>query len=303
MPRDQYDIRVCLGDAGGDGTDAVLAHEFHVNPRRRVGVFQIVDQLCEILDGVDVVVRRRRDEPHPGGGVAHLGHRRIDLVSWKLPALTGFSTLSHLDLNVGAVRQVVTGYPESARGHLFDCAAAPVAVGIVGEPANRLPALTRVRPGAEAIHCDRQGLVCLRRDRAVAHCTGGKPFHYLSSGFDIFDRHRRSHTGLELQQAAQGRHLLTLIVDQSGVLLEDRVLPGAGRVLQLEHCLRVEKMKLALTAPLVFPAHLQFAVRTFVGPIQIGQPVAGRDVGGDVVESDTAQWAAQAGEVLIEHGL
>ena len=86
----------------------------------------------------------------------------------------------------------------------------------------------------------------------------------------------------ELEQAAQRRHPLALVVDQLGVLLEDRVLAGAGGVLQLEHGVRVEQVVLALAAPLVLAADLELAVRALVRPVQVGQPMPGRDVGGDV---------------------
>ena len=101
-----------LGDTGGDGTDAVLADQLHVDAGLRVGVLQVVDQLRQILDRVDVVMRRRGDQADTRGGMTDLGNPRIDLVPRKLPALTGFGALRHLDLDIGAVGQVVTGDTE-----------------------------------------------------------------------------------------------------------------------------------------------------------------------------------------------
>lgn len=60
-------------------------------------------------------------------------------------------------------------------------------------------------------------------------------------------------------------------------------------------------MVFALAAPLVFAADLELAVGALVGAIQVGQLVAGGHVGGDVVEIDSADRAAQTGEVLVEH--
>ena len=48
-----------LGHAGGDGADAHLGHQLNADPGVDVGILQIVDELGEILDGIDVVVRRR----------------------------------------------------------------------------------------------------------------------------------------------------------------------------------------------------------------------------------------------------
>ena len=66
--------------------------------------------------------------------------------------------------------------------------------------------------------------------------------------------------GLQLEQAAQRRAMLRLWSSTSlRVLLEDRVLPAARRVLQLEHRLRVEQVVLAVAAPLVLAADVELA--------------------------------------------
>src|SRR6202012_2606747 len=128
-----------------------------------------------------------------GCGVPHLGHPRIDLVPRKLAALTGFRALGHLDLDVGAVGQIVRGDAEARRCDLFDRAAAPVAVGVVVESLDVLAALTAVGPATEPVHCDGERLVRLGRDRAVAHRAGREPFDDLAGGFDLLQRHRGPH--------------------------------------------------------------------------------------------------------------
>ncbi len=59
---DQHHVGVRLGHARRDRADADLGDELHVNPRPWIRVLQIVDQLRQVLDRVDVVVRRRGDE-------------------------------------------------------------------------------------------------------------------------------------------------------------------------------------------------------------------------------------------------
>ena len=59
---DEHDVGVRLANAGGDGADADLGDELDVDPGLGVGVLEVVDQLGEVLDRVDVVVRRRADQ-------------------------------------------------------------------------------------------------------------------------------------------------------------------------------------------------------------------------------------------------
>ena len=66
VARDQHDVGVRLRDARGDRADADLGDQLHVDPRARVGVLQVVDELRQILDRIDVVVRRRRDQADAG---------------------------------------------------------------------------------------------------------------------------------------------------------------------------------------------------------------------------------------------
>ena len=98
---DQDDVAVALRDAGGDRADAELGDELDVDARRRVRVLEVVDQLRQVLDRVDVVVRRRRDQLDAGRRVAHPADVLVDLVAGELAALAGLGALRHLDLQVG----------------------------------------------------------------------------------------------------------------------------------------------------------------------------------------------------------
>src|SRR5258705_12635507 len=113
-----------LGHARRDSADTDGADQLDVDSGVRVGVLQVVDELREIFDRIDVVMRRRAYEPHAGCGVPSLGDVRIHLEARKLTALTGFGALGHLDLDVGGVDQVIAGDAEAAGGDLVHSAAA-----------------------------------------------------------------------------------------------------------------------------------------------------------------------------------
>ena len=188
---DEHDVGVRLGDAGGDGADADLGDELDVDAGGRVGVLQVVDELGEVLDGVDVVVRRGRDEADAGGGVPGPGDPRVDLVAGQLAALAGLGALGHLDLEVVGVGQVVGGDAEAAGGDLLDRGAA---LGVV-QPFRVLAALAGVGLGADAVHRDGEGLVGLVRDRAVGHGAGGEALDDLADRLDLVDRDRGALAG------------------------------------------------------------------------------------------------------------
>ena len=95
---DEHHIGMSLGDARGDRADADFRDQLDGDARLRIDVLQVVDQLRQIFDGVDVVVRRRRDEAHAGDGVARLGDDLVDFVAGQLAAFAGLCALRHLDL-------------------------------------------------------------------------------------------------------------------------------------------------------------------------------------------------------------
>ncbi len=115
MAADQHHVRMGLGHAGGDGADADLGDQLDADARFVVGVLEVVDQLRQILDGIDVVVRRRRNQADARGRMAGLGDPGIDLVAGQLAAFAGLGALGHLDLQFLGVDQVMAGDAETAR--------------------------------------------------------------------------------------------------------------------------------------------------------------------------------------------
>ncbi len=192
VARDEDHVGVRLADAGSDRADSYLRDQLDVDPRLVVGVLQVVDQLGEVLDGVDVVVRRRRDEADARRGEAGLRDPRVDLVPRQLTALPGLRSLGHLDLQVVGVDEVLAGHAEAAGRDLLDGRPPQVAVVVRDEAVGVLAALAGVGLAAQPVHRDRQGLVRLLRDRAVGHRTGREPPDDRLDRLDLVEGHRRS---------------------------------------------------------------------------------------------------------------
>ena len=126
----------------------------------RVRAAQVVDQLLQVLDRVDVVVRRRRDQADARRREADLRDVAVDLVPGQLAALARLRALRHLDLQLVGVDEVVDVDAEAARRDLLDRRAAGVAVRVADEADGVLAALARVRA------CRRAGSSRSRASRA-----------------------------------------------------------------------------------------------------------------------------------------
>ncbi len=66
MSADQDDVRVRLGDPGSDDAHANFGHQLHGNPGPGIHIFQIVNQLGQVFDRVDVVMRGGEIRGTPG---------------------------------------------------------------------------------------------------------------------------------------------------------------------------------------------------------------------------------------------
>ena len=184
-------VGVALGHAGGDRADADFGDQLHAHAGRRIAVLQVVDQLLEILDRINVVVRRRADEADAGRRVADAGDVVVDLAAGQLAAFARLRALRNLDLQLVGVGQIPDRHAEAAGGDLLDRRALRVAVGQRLEPLGVFAAFARVALAAEAVHGDGQRFVGLGRDRAEAHRAGAEPLD------DLLGRHapRRAESG------------------------------------------------------------------------------------------------------------
>ena len=127
------------------------------------GLLQRVDQLPQILNGIDIVMGRR------GNGVgtlrdhAGLGHISCDLGAGEMAADAGLCALPHLDLDGGAGIEILFLYAEPAGGDLHD-GVVTVAIEILMEPA-----FAGVIIDAQLLRCLRQTFVGVVADGAIAH--------------------------------------------------------------------------------------------------------------------------------------
>ena len=260
IARDGDVIGTPLGDAGGHRADTDLGDELHRDERFRIDVLQVVDQLGQIFDGIDVVVRRRRDQADALRGMTHLGDHRIDLVAGQLSAFAGLCTLRHLDLHHVGIDEIFRRDAKTTGRDLLDRRAHRIAIGHALEAVGFLAALTRVGPSADAVHRDGQRRVRLARDRTKGHGTRDEAPDDVGSRLDLVERHRRAtifFRRLDAEQAADRQQLLILLVEQLGKGAIFVLAVAAHRVLQQRHRLRRPRMRFATHAIGIFAADIE----------------------------------------------
>lgn len=86
VARDQDVVSLGLGHTCGDDTDTRLRDKLDGDSRAGAGALEIVDELLQILDGVDIVVRRWRDEADTRGRVTSPCNTLADLVARQFAA-------------------------------------------------------------------------------------------------------------------------------------------------------------------------------------------------------------------------
>mmetsp|Transcript_57412 Transcript_57412/g.101882 ORF Transcript_57412/g.101882 Transcript_57412/m.101882 type:complete len:230 (+) Transcript_57412:3153-3842(+) len=97
-----------------------LADKFHADIGLGVCTLQVMDELCKILDGVDVVVRRWRNQADSRSAVPALSDVWFHFPAWQLTSFSWLCTLRHFDLNLFGIREVFDGHTEAPGGNLLD---------------------------------------------------------------------------------------------------------------------------------------------------------------------------------------
>ncbi len=295
VPADQHHVGMRLRHARGHRADAHLRDQFHGNARFGIDVLQVVNELRQILDRINVVMRRRRNQRHAGNGVAHSRDGFIHFVARKLAALAGLRALRDLNLQIVGVHHVMRRDAEASGGHLLDGGAA-----LVGVPGLVLASFAGVRFSADAVHRDGQSLMRLRADRAERHRPGGEALHDFAGRLDFFERQGRIRQA-QIHQSAQRAQVAILPVDQRGVLLERLELVRLHRVLQLGNRRRIQQMILPAGPEMIVSTQVERRFRLRHGPERVG--VLAASLLGQNVQTDAFDARRRAGEIPVDERL
>ncbi|MNN05097.1 hypothetical protein D3C81_1178480 [compost metagenome] len=189
---DQNDIGTSFGHAGGDGSDTGFRDQLHIDAGPWISILQIIDQLRQVFDRIDVMVRRRRDQADTRRRSAHFRHPRIHLAAWQLAAFARLSPLGHFDLDFVGIHQIVGRNAKAPRSNLLDRATAQIAVRVRHIARGIFAAFAGVALPADPVHRNRDRLVRFLTDRTKGHGPCLETAHDRCRRFHFFQRNFRS---------------------------------------------------------------------------------------------------------------
>ena len=327
MAGDHDVVALALGNACSHRAHADFRNQLDADAGFGGHVFQVVDQLRQVFDGINIVVRRRRDQAHARHRITQHADVIRHLVTGQLSALARLGALGHLDLDLVGAGQVFGGDTKTPGRDLLDLGAHRVArvqgvvdleqilaqqVGhglalgdgnafeFVAVARRVFAAFAGVALAAYAVHGNGQGGMRLGGNGTQRHRTGGKTLDDFGGTFHLVQRNRLGRIDLELEQAAQGQVAAALVVDDLGVFLVGAEVVGAGAVLQFGNRIRRPHMLLAARPPGIFATGVE----------RVGQHRVGAECGavhanglfGNLEYAYAFHPAGRASEILV-HGL
>ena len=146
--------------------NAGLRNQLDPDRRLRIHALKVVDQLRQILNGIDIVVRRWRNQLHSRLSVPQSRNQLRNFMPRQLPTLTRLRSLRYLDFNLFRVNQVLSRDPKTAARHLLDLVVQQRRSAMHQHIRSRIfPALASIRSPAKQIHPLGNRLVRLGRKR------------------------------------------------------------------------------------------------------------------------------------------
>ena len=251
VPGDDQVIRAGFHHAGGDGADTDGGAEFHADARVGIAVLQVVNELRDVLDGIDVVVRRRADETNARRGMANRSDHVVHFAARQFAALAGLGALHDLDLQLVGVCEVVRGDAEAPARHLLDGGAFGIPVRKRHIAFGILAAFAGVGLAADAVHGDGEALVRFFGNGTETHRAGGEPFDDFLLRLHLGQRNRPAGRVLvEVQQSPQRGVAGALLVGVPGESPIGVFVILARRHLQVGDGFRIPHVRVAMTAPM-----------------------------------------------------
>ena len=291
----QNHLRTRLGHTCRHGSHTCLRNQFYGNPGIFVGIFQIIDKLCQVFDRINIVMRRRRNQADSRCGVSGSGYPRVYLSGWQVSAFSRLRTLGHLNLNLLGADQIAAGHAETSAGHLLN-GRTPVPVTSCGiQTFLAFSALTGVGFAVKHIHSQGQGFVCFLRNGAIGHSPCFKAFHNVIHAFHFLQRKGmfckpKVHKTAEVSASLCVYHLC--------IFFKHAVIPQTGGFLQHVNSSRIVAVLFSVFAHFVSAHAVQSQICASAQRVK-GLRMKHIHVPGYVVQRNAAYTAHRTGKIFV----
>ena len=287
---DQDAVSACLGHAACNDANARGGNQLHSHICLFVRTLKIINQLRQILDRINVMMRRWRNQRDALCGTAGSRHISGYLLSRQMAAFTWLCALGHFDLNLFCRLQILARHAKPGAGHLLDGG-----VKLRTEPFRPFAALTAVAPAAQAIHGDRHAFMSFPRDGAVGHRACFEATDDLFNRLDFFQRNRCTAFKAKIQQRTNGTRAIAF--DHLCILVKQLFTVCPYRLLQrMNHLRRIEMFLSRFTfAQAMYADAIQHRVRRgLICPLMMPTQISF-----NVLQSNTAQLVRRIGKIVF----
>ena len=288
---DQNQSGSCFCNTRCNRSDTGFRYQFDRNSCILVCIFTVIDQLCQIFDRVNIVMRRRWDQSHTRRRMSGFCYPRVNLSPRQMSTFSRFCSLRHLDLDFFCADKISACNTKTSTGNLFDRRAS------VGSKAlDILSAFTGVWLTVQCIHCKGKGFVCFLWNWSVRHCTG------LKSGHDrihtLYFWKRNSFLWIIEVHLSTECDSFGFFINHLRVLLEHFIIPASCGLLEHMDRSRVVQMLFTTALRLVLSHTVQ---RQIYGKSQrikgLGMPC--HIIFCNFFQSDTTDTADSSGEIFF----
>ena len=237
----QNDICLCLRNPGGNRADTRLGNQLHADTCLWVDLLEIIDQLREVFDRIDIMMRRWRNQRNARRCVAKFRDEFRHLEARQLAAFTRLRTLGDLDLDFSALVQIFRRHTKSTRCDLLDCRIHIVAIWKRTEPRTVFAAFPGNGFRADTVHGNIQRTVRFRTEGAQRHARCHEALANLINRLNAGYRNRCPGR-LEVQQVTQLNRVAR--VNSLHIFAIDGIIAAVTRSLKRMDQISIQGMRL-----------------------------------------------------------
>ena len=191
MTRNQNHVSASLCYTRSNCTNTRGCNKFNSHFTAWINLFEIINQLCQVLDRVNIMVRRRANQRHAFGRMTKTRDKVGHLHPRQLPSLARLCPLSNLNFKLFTMIEILSRHTKAARGHLFYFCRWIITICFRREMRRVFATFTTIRFSTYTVHSYVESFMSFRAERTKRHARGHKTltdccntFHFININCD-----------------------------------------------------------------------------------------------------------------------